>query len=404
MSAIKLIPSVAVPITFSDIAKVIKGLFSQTLNGACAHFTEQFEKKLSVQGISVHGSGMDSMYVLLKTLKEKYPDKKQVILPAYTCPTVLLSIESAGLIPVFVDIDEQTFCLSIDKAIENITKDTLAVIFAHMFGAVIDIRPLINKKQQGPDFIIIEDFCQALITDSGTLTDKEYRGDYGIVSFGRAKCISTVHGGAIITYQPGNTPLVASIKQSPNRSVLANSKYLTKMIVFGIAIRPFIYVFADKILSSQRSTDAFNLKSYRATPPGDRTGLCKAQYLLGKIMVDRVKRMNRQRIENGEYYKKSLKDNTHIIFQQATNHYYLRFALVFRHKGQKEAFTLAVKKCGIKLSSGDYPVLSTINGTDASTEDPRFPVASFVASNILLLPTYPGFNAQHTDPLKHFES
>jgi dTDP-4-amino-4,6-dideoxygalactose transaminase len=94
--------------------------------------------------------------------------------------------------PVFVDIDEDTFCMS-PKALESITNISIDVaIPVHLFGHPCDL----DEFPRG--LTIIEDCAQAIGTEYkgrkvGTI------GVCGIFSFNQAKQINTGEGGILIT-------------------------------------------------------------------------------------------------------------------------------------------------------------------------------------------------------------
>lgn len=398
-----MVPSVAVPIAFTDIVKVMERIFTQDIRVSRAKFKQGLEKTLAVKESAIFHSGMDALCVLLKSLAASQPEKKEVIIPAYTCPTVLIAVENAGLVPVFADININTFCIDPLKTVEKISNNTLAVIVAHMFGAVTDISTILKSKA-GMNFSVIEDFCQTAMTDVYNPGIISQRGDFAILSFGRAKMLSTINGGAVVTYKDEYVSAVRELDVQNgiyDGGFFCDMKYIFKMSVFGLAVRPVFYCLADKVLARKRSSDKFNLKAYRKI--SSNSGLCNAQYILGAIMLDRLKSMNGIRKKNGSYYLSHMADKDVFLQDAILDNYYLRFAAVFKDKRFKKKVTDVMKSSGMKLSTGDYPVLSTVAGTEACTEDARFPIASLVASDILLFPTHPMFDAWEYNPFKNLE-
>lgn len=76
---------------------------------------------------------------LLEHLKNVYPNKSEVIVPAFTCTVVTNAVTAAGLKPVFVDIELDTYSLNMENLEEIIKKRSnviLAVIIQHLFGFV----------------------------------------------------------------------------------------------------------------------------------------------------------------------------------------------------------------------------------------------------------------------------
>ena len=81
------IPSSGTPIFFSEI---IKPLFM----GIEGDFAKALKKYFHIADVFVTGSGTCALYLILEALKRIYPDKKTVILPAYTAPVLKLSLRA----------------------------------------------------------------------------------------------------------------------------------------------------------------------------------------------------------------------------------------------------------------------------------------------------------------------
>ena len=117
----------------------------------------------------------------------------EVITSAFTYWSTAASILHHNAVPIFVDIDPQTF--TIDPALieERITEHTRAILPVHIHGMVADMDP-INDIARKHGLIVIEDACQA--------HGAEYRGkktgslgDIGCFSCNRSKNLSGGAGG-----------------------------------------------------------------------------------------------------------------------------------------------------------------------------------------------------------------
>lgn len=385
------IPPTAVPITCRDIFRLTRKTLFSTKKIVSDEFKDCLYSKYSVKGLATYQSGAISMLSILEAIA-KDSKRHNVILPAYTCPTVLLSVKKANLNPVFVDIERSHFCISIEKVLQTLDENTLAVIIPHMFGYSIDIDKLIKYRlNKNFNFFIIEDFCQTFLRPEMHL---ESRGDFGILSFGRAKCISTINGGAVITFKEQYAEMVDALKNE--RSGIGLS-IIVKAMIFGLAVNPLLYRFAYLILSSKRKKDVFNLIHYSRFDYTNRTQLSKTQLALGKIMMDKVEKFNAIRRKNALYYSHFLYDSTY--HQPEEKNVYLRFAVVFKDNQEKERICKILRNRGIILSTADYPVLSTVNNNQATTVDEKYPNASFVASNIINFPTQPRVRIDKLRPL-----
>jgi perosamine synthetase len=124
----------------------------------------------------------------------------QVIVTAYTWPSSASCILHNMAVPVFVDIDPETFLIDPAKIEAAITPRTKAIMVVHLHGLCCDMDPIwaIAKKYQ---LKIIEDACQAHNSlykgkAAGTL------GDCAAFSFNQNKCMTSGEGGIFVTNDP----------------------------------------------------------------------------------------------------------------------------------------------------------------------------------------------------------
>ena len=166
-----------------------------------------FEKSLSDYLNSQHviscGNGTDALYIGLMSLGLEAGD--EVIVPSFTFVSTVEVICLLGLIPVFVDIEPDTFLLNSSLIEKNITKKTKAIIPVHLFGQCCDMIAikLIAKKY---NLFIVEDAAQALGSKcrvsktNKTMQNCGTIGDIGITSFYPSKNLGCYgDGGAIFT-------------------------------------------------------------------------------------------------------------------------------------------------------------------------------------------------------------
>lgn len=121
--------------------------------------------------------------------------KPEVLLPAYGCPDLVSAIIHAGAIPVLVDLEPRSPWMSLAALEKRIHKNTVAVMAVNLFGIperAGDLRALAVKH----GLKIIEDSAQYFprSVDAGS-----WFGDYIILSFGRGKPVSLLHGGAVLS-------------------------------------------------------------------------------------------------------------------------------------------------------------------------------------------------------------
>ena len=124
---------------------------------------ENFEKNLAnclgvKYAIGVN-SGTDALFLSLKAIGIGEGD--EVITVANTATPTISAIRMTGAIPVFVDIDEQSFNIEPSLIEKKITKKTKAILPVHLYGrpAKMDDILKIAKKYK---LKIIEDVAQAI--------------------------------------------------------------------------------------------------------------------------------------------------------------------------------------------------------------------------------------------------
>lgn len=98
--------------------------------------------------------------------------------------------------PVFVDIDPQTFCIDVDKIEASITDKTRAIMAVHVFGNPCDIETIdaIAKRHK---LKVIYDSAHAFGTSYRGKSLLGY-GDISIGSFHATKLFHTIEGGCVV--------------------------------------------------------------------------------------------------------------------------------------------------------------------------------------------------------------
>ena len=124
----------------------------------------------------------------------------EVIVPPYTMSATVMAPLAYGGIPVFVDIDSDTYCLTARDVAAAITPRTRAIVAVNLFGLpaeLIELRALADRH----GIYLIEDNAQApLAHQDGRLAGTI--GHIGIFSLNRHKHIQTGEGGVCVTSDP----------------------------------------------------------------------------------------------------------------------------------------------------------------------------------------------------------
>lgn len=161
-----------------------------------------------------------------------------VILPDYTCLSVLTPVLELGLKPVFADIGDD---LHIDpESVKRVIRpQTKALIVPHLFGALAPMDQLLQIAKQN-SLYLIDDAAQA-IGLKGSWGYVGTGGDAGIYSFGPFKPMSAMQGGAFVT---NNTILYERARDLLRRSpVSVNPKARVLKSFLKMKLRKYSYVF-----------------------------------------------------------------------------------------------------------------------------------------------------------------
>lgn len=183
-------------------------------------YTTEFESKLAKRVGARHAfmvnSGSSANLVALSALTSKTLGDKalvqgdEVVTVAAGFPTTVTPILQNGLIPVYVDVDLETYVANESALREAIGPRTKAIMMAHTLGNPFNLN-LVAKLAAEHNLWIIEDSCDAL---GGTFEGKALGsfGDLATLSFYPAHHITTGEGGAVLTKKAVLKPLVESFR------------------------------------------------------------------------------------------------------------------------------------------------------------------------------------------------
>jgi perosamine synthetase len=113
-------------------------------------------------------------------------------------------------IPIFADIDPESFCLDPASVESVVTKHTKAIIPVHLFGNGVDMGGMMQVAQQH-DLFVLEDCAQAHGTEVGGQRVGSI-GHAGAFSFYATKHMTTGEGGIITSDDAALLDLVAKLR------------------------------------------------------------------------------------------------------------------------------------------------------------------------------------------------
>jgi dTDP-4-amino-4,6-dideoxygalactose transaminase len=126
---------------------------------AVESFEQHFANYIGTTECAGCNSGTDALYLALRALGVGTGD--EVITTAFTFFATAEMITTLGAVPVFVDIDPDTFNLDLNQIEAAITDRTKAIIPVHLFGQPVDMTRLMAIAQ-AHHLWVIEDCAQAI--------------------------------------------------------------------------------------------------------------------------------------------------------------------------------------------------------------------------------------------------
>ena len=198
-----------------EIKAVNKVLKNSTQMGKNVY---EFEKRVAKlfdkkYGLMVN-SGSSALLLAMESLN--LPEGSEVITPALTFSTTVGYITRNKLVPVFVDVEEGTYCINTDKIKKLITKKTKAIVAPHLMGNIVDwekIYPILKKNK----IIIVEDSADTL---GATYKNKStgYYADISITSFYGSHIINCAGNGGMVCFNNKKLYEKAKLLRSWGRS------------------------------------------------------------------------------------------------------------------------------------------------------------------------------------------
>lgn len=273
----------------------------------------------------------------------------EVIVPSFSFFATASTVSMCGAVPVFADVDEQTFNITPAQIEEKITPKTRAVVGVHLFGQPFDVRK-VKEVCEHHNLTLIEDAAQA----HGALCNGEKAGSFGLLgcfSFYATKNMTTGEGGMVTT----------------NDKACADRLRL--------------------IISHGQS------EKYQHTRLGYNYRMTDMAAALGIVQLKKLDKFNLRRRKNAEYYSASLKANGVITpvtapgMQHVWHQYVIRITDDFPIPRLGLIRLLASKGIGTAVH---YPTPIHRQPLYYQDADPDpCPVSTRLASTVLSLPVHP---------------
>lgn len=139
----------------------------------------------------------------------------EVIVPALTFVATATAVLRVNAVPVIVDVEPDSLCLSADEVAAAITPRTKAVIAVHLAGGMCDMERLLSLCDAN-GLSVVEDCAHA----HGSRLMGRGAGSWGVFgsfSFQHSKLITAGEGGVLVTSDPDRAEVAASFANCGRR-------------------------------------------------------------------------------------------------------------------------------------------------------------------------------------------
>ena len=332
-------------------------------------FEKEFAEYIGVKYAVSCGNGTDALHIALRACGIKPGD--EVITTPFTFFATAEAIASVGAVPVFVDCDENTYCMDASKIEDAVTEKTKAIIPVHFYGQPADM-DRINSIAEKHNLAVIEDSAQA----SGSVYKNKKTGNLGnagCFSFFPTKTLGCDGDGGMITTNDIHVAEAAS-------AIRVHGSGLN-------GLKTYNYLKGENILSEEKDIDLAAPKYYNFLI-GQNSRLDELQAAILRKKLTHLDDFIERRRAHALKYSNALKGTSYKIpaeTEGTVNTYYL-YALM--HPKAHEIMA-ELKKNGI--GTGTYypvPLHQQKAYRDLRYKDGDFPVAEQLASCVLSLPMH----------------
>ena len=261
----------------------------------------------------ITGLSVRTIFDSLLTTK-KFEKGSEVIMTGITIPDMVKIVESHGLKIVPIDVDMETLQLKKEALYKAISKKTVMIVVAHLFGSRMEMGPVYKALDKRSDVLIIEDCAQAYNGINGYT--KQSKTDISMFSFGSIKSITALGGAIGFTMDKKlKKEINNNISKYPKIKNAEFRKKVLKYIALKILSNTFIYGFFisicrllkidyDKaIISTVRMVQDDSLfEAIRKEPASSQL-----RYLLYRLTSMKENHIS-QRKEVGDFVKNLLKN------------------------------------------------------------------------------------------------
>lgn len=265
-------------------------------------------------------------------------------------------------IPVFVDVDPETYTLDVEKVEKAITPRTKAILPVHLWGHPTDMDPILELAE-AHDLLVVEDAAHA----AGSKYKNRFvggLGDLGVFSF-HSKCI--ICGGAAGMVTTNNEELADTLYKIRDHGGRHRHPHPT-------------------------GDEARALKSQRHSILGWNYRIGEMEAAIGRLSLKLLPRWNKQRREHARIYTQHLEEISDIktpVEKSWGHHIYLHYPIRVPNKRDALQDYLEAQQIQTAVPYDPPLHLTQLYQEQFHYTEGLFPNAEQEKQEILSLPTRP---------------
>ena len=268
-----------------------------------AKFEDEFAKMCGVKYAVATSNGTTAGHLVM--IASGISPGDEVITTPFTFFATASVIIMAGAKPVFVDVEEDGFCLDPNQVESAITEKTKAIQPVHLYGELADMPSLVEISKKN-NLVLIEDSAQAHSADSWEGKAGSF-GNAGWFSFYPTKNMTTSEGGIITTNSEGLSSHCKVLRAHGMTAQYQHTEfgYNYRMTDISAAIGRVQLTKLDKFNSRRREiADKYNTSlSKYVKIPENRRGHVFHQYTILCNQRDELKEhLSQKGVGSGIYY------------------------------------------------------------------------------------------------------
>lgn len=391
------LPPTAIRVKGGDIQRGLAALYEP--EAALARFRQVVMEQTGSPACYLLGSARAALSVILlglRHLDQGLPpvsggsgavERSRVIIPAYSCPTMVQSVLKAGLEPVLCDVSVRTLDLDRERLEPLLDDRVLAIVPAHLYGLAQDQRDLLEiGRRRG--IWIVEDAAQAFGARLGGRMVGTW-GDAGLYSMGRSKCIPAGHGGVIVAREAVAAAIESALHEAVGHEPSGNGGWaaLASYAGYGTATHPTGWWF----IARSRFNPADEGMDLQALPPVQIRRMSPVHAGLGTSIVERLESLQAEARRNAGRLVADLSCFPAVTLPRIPPDAVpacLRQPVVLDTQERADRLFDLLSRQGIGVSRSYWRSLPDLFSDALQTREQDFPGAGRLATCLLTLPTH----------------